>query len=179
MKIIILAILVIVTENVIGRTYNSGRWTNIILDPDSSNDSSELISNRDISYPGKRNGALRSLEKMHISPRDLCALSNPWQWFCPCETQYGIVDLGIGHYPQYFTSAQCIQKPCHGKFNPCKLIHYKMHVLSPRDINDINIDAEESYIQQPILPESLRSKWQLKPITVPVACIAPNEGRNN
>ncbi|CAG5108542.1 Similar to EAG_10178: Prothoracicotropic hormone (Camponotus floridanus) [Cotesia congregata] len=138
------AILVIVTENVIGRTYNSGRWTNIILDPDSSNDSSELISNRDISYPGKRNGALESLEEMHISPRDLYALSNPWQWFCPCETQYGI-----------------------------------MHVLSPRDINDMNIDAEESYIQQPILPESLRSKWQLKPITVPVACVASNEGRNN
>lgn len=119
------AILVGLTENVIGRTYNSAHWTNVILDPDSS-DSSDLVSNRDILYSSKRNGGVEQHEEMHISPRELCSLGNPWQWFCPCETDYGIVDLGLGNYPQYLNTAQCIQKPCHGKFNPCKVIHYKV-----------------------------------------------------
>ncbi|XP_057326023.1 prothoracicotropic hormone-like [Microplitis mediator] len=178
MKKIILAILVGLTENVIGRTYNSAHWTNVILDPDSS-DSSDLVSNRDILYSSKRNGGVEQLEEMHISPRELCSLGNPWQWFCPCETDYGIVDLGLGNYPQYLNTAQCIRKPCHGKFNPCKIIHYKMHILSQRDLDDVNSGNDESYIEQPILPESLRSKWQLKPIKVPVACVASNEGRTN
>ncbi|KAF7990443.1 hypothetical protein HCN44_000248 [Aphidius gifuensis] len=101
------------------------------------------------------------------------------QWSCPCESHYEILDLGAHSYPRYLSTATCASKPCHNKFNQCKLIHYKVYVLRHRDINDSNDTSEEQFIEQPMLPEPFRVKWHLKPIITTVACVSASEGRMN
>lgn len=74
----------------------------------------------------KRNDEFPRIDDVQPIPRDFISTKNPWQWLCPCETQYDIANLGPGNYPRYLAIASCIPKPCHGKFNLCKLIHYKV-----------------------------------------------------
>ncbi|XP_034940871.1 prothoracicotropic hormone [Chelonus insularis] len=162
------------------QAYNSAQWTNIILDSDSLDDDRSWINNPEgYLYAEKRTKDTEQINKLRSSSKDLFSSHGPWQWLCPCETQYDIVDLGQGNYPRYLATARCVAKPCHGKFNPCKLIYYKVHVLSQRELDDRSDAADDTYIDQSLLPESLQVKWQLKPLKVAVACIPATEGQNN
>jgi len=46
-------------------------------------------------------------------------------------------------------------------------------VLSQRNLSELNDDrySEDSELQETPLPETLRHKWQLKPMKIPVACV--------
>ncbi|XP_043504055.1 prothoracicotropic hormone-like [Polistes fuscatus] len=93
------------------------------------------------------------------------------QSYCPCESQYEIKDLGEGHYPRHITVSSCKPKACQDKFNSCKLLKYMIHILSERDTSTLMED--DSYMDDNApLPESLRHKWQLKPMYVAVACVS-------
>jgi len=45
--------------------------------------------------------------------------------------------------------------------------------LSQRNLSELNDDrySEDSELQETPLPETLRHKWQLKPMKIPVACV--------
>ncbi|KOC62581.1 hypothetical protein WH47_04242, partial [Habropoda laboriosa] len=100
---------------------------------------------------------------------------------CSCESQYEIRDLGDGHYPRYLTAAHCKPKTCQSKFHSCRLLYYMVHVLRPREATTLSKDwyMNDSTLLETPLPESLRSKWQLKPISVAVACVPTSENRRN
>ncbi|EFN74770.1 hypothetical protein EAG_10178 [Camponotus floridanus] len=91
---------------------------------------------------------------------------------CTCETEYEYRNLGEGHYPRYLTTSHCKPKACQNKFNSCRLLYYKVHILSQRDLNGLSDDrySDDSETETP-LPEALRHKWQLKPMKIPVACV--------
>ncbi|KAK2576732.1 hypothetical protein KPH14_005385 [Odynerus spinipes] len=90
------------------------------------------------------------------------------QSFCPCESQYEIRDLGEGHYPRHLTISRCKPKACQDKFNSCMLLKYMVHILSQRDTSVMTEDENYTDENAP-LPESLRHKWQLKPILIVLA----------
>ncbi|XP_043677422.1 prothoracicotropic hormone-like [Vespula pensylvanica] len=101
------------------------------------------------------------------------------QSFCPCESQYEIKDLGEGHYPRQLTVSHCKPRICQDKFNSCKLLKYMVHILSQRDANAL-VEDDNSYMDENApLPESLRHKWQLKPMYIAVACVPETEDRGN
>lgn len=188
-----------------GRELNLATWEDIIIHPNSLGINADCRGNacNEILTP-KRNVYSKRITDTHRIPMDLFPSQNPWQWFCPCESEYNIVDLGPGNYPRYIATANCTPKPCHGKFNQCKLIHYKVsilllfilinfiymnndlnvcniqvHILRQRDLSDGENTNDEQYIEPSILPESLSVQWQLQPMKIAVACIAAIEGRKN
>ncbi|CAK9815459.1 Prothoracicotropic hormone [Anthophora plagiata] len=101
---------------------------------------------------------------------------------CSCESQYEIRDLGNGHYPRYLTVSHCKPKTSQRKFHSCRLLHYMVHVLSLREVTTtLSKDwyMNDSTLPETPLPESLRSKWQLKPISIAVACVSTSENGQN
>ncbi|CAK9798628.1 Prothoracicotropic hormone [Anthophora quadrimaculata] len=99
---------------------------------------------------------------------------------CSCESQYEIRDLGDSHYPRYLTVSHCKPKTCQSKFHSCRLLHYTVHVLRPREVTTLSKDwyMNDSTLPETPLPESLRSKWQLRPISIAVACVSTSDNQN-
>ncbi|XP_029042766.2 prothoracicotropic hormone-like [Osmia bicornis bicornis] len=102
---------------------------------------------------------LESPERIHVQTRSSCS----------CESQYEMIDLGDGHYPRYLPVSRCKPKTCQSKFHSCKALPYMVYVLRSREI--ITPAKDDEKIPETPLPESLRHKWQLKPITISVACV--------
>ncbi|XP_076243974.1 uncharacterized protein LOC143185125 [Calliopsis andreniformis] len=94
---------------------------------------------------------------------------------CSCESQYEIKDLGEGYYPRYLTESRCKPKTCQSKFHSCKLLYYVVHILTEREPKVPQLD--EVALQETPLPDSLRHKWQLKPMSVAVACVSNSVNR--
>jgi len=46
-------------------------------------------------------------------------------------------------------------------------------VLSQRDLSELSDDrySDDSTLPETPLPDSLRHKWQMKPMKIPVACV--------
>ncbi|KYN06448.1 hypothetical protein ALC62_02522, partial [Cyphomyrmex costatus] len=157
-----------------------GRWKQQVIAPEFLLNSREDISesNRDtFLYGNKHNFRPEGLDEfkritnvenigVELQPR-LATRSLS----CICETQYEIKDLGDGHYPRYLTASSCMPKTCLSKFNSCRLLHYMIHVLSQRELNDDRF-SHDNDLQETPLPEALRHKWQLKPMKIPVACVS-------
>ncbi|XP_011697757.1 PREDICTED: uncharacterized protein LOC105455828 isoform X1 [Wasmannia auropunctata] len=158
-----------------------GRWKEQVIAPEFLLDDREDVSegNRNaFLYEAKHNfrpkgglGEVKRItgtEDVSLQPR-LATRSLP----CICETQYEIRDLGEGHYPRYLSASSCKPKACLGKFNPCRLLHYMVHVLSQRDLSELSDGpySDDSELQEAPLPETLSHKWQLKPMKIPVACV--------
>ncbi|XP_076173670.1 prothoracicotropic hormone-like [Ptiloglossa arizonensis] len=101
---------------------------------------------------------------------------------CSCQTEYDIVDLGEGHYPRYLTASRCKPKTCQNKFRSCKLLNYTVYVLKQREANELlpeDQSSDGSVLQEAPLPESLRYKWKLKPLSMPVACVLNTGNKRN
>ncbi|XP_015121796.1 uncharacterized protein LOC107044438 [Diachasma alloeum] len=163
-----------------GRQVNFAQWPKLI-DPDDSLSLQDdcLTGSCDDLFAEKRSKVLEEVEQMLPVSSSYHSSSGPWQWMCPCETQYGILDLGPGHYPRYLARAHCAPKACRNRLNQCKLINYKVHILRERDPTDGGETSDEQYVEHSVLPEPLRVKWQLKPMKIAVACIAATEGKKN
>ncbi|XP_050466029.1 prothoracicotropic hormone [Cataglyphis hispanica] len=163
-----------------GQVLSIGRWKEQVVAPEFLlDDREDITSNRNaFFYEDKRSFRPEGLgeqvkriagaEDVGLQPR---LVTRSLQ--CTCETQYEIRDLGEGHYPRYLTASHCKPKACQSKFNPCRLLHYMVHILSQRDLNGLNDDhySDDSALPETPLPEALRHKWQLKPMKIPVACV--------
>ncbi|XP_034176249.1 uncharacterized protein LOC117602398 isoform X3 [Osmia lignaria lignaria] len=88
---------------------------------------------------------------------------------CSCESQYEMIDLGDGHYPRYLPVSRCKPKTCQSKFHSCKALPYIVYVLRSREM--ITPPKDDEKIPETPLPEPLQHKWQLKPMTISVACV--------
>ncbi|XP_034176247.1 uncharacterized protein LOC117602398 isoform X1 [Osmia lignaria lignaria] len=112
---------------------------------------------------------------------------------CSCESQYEMIDLGDGHYPRYLPVSRCKPKTCQSKFHSCKALPYivrfpavryfpltiyvytiqpflpQVYVLRSREM--ITPPKDDEKIPETPLPEPLQHKWQLKPMTISVACV--------
>ncbi|XP_011309537.1 uncharacterized protein Ptth [Fopius arisanus] len=167
--------LAIITD---GRQFNFDQWSKMI-DPDDSlgfPDDCITQSCNDL-YEEKRSRGFEGTNQMMAATGPYHFSIDPWEWMsCPCETAYIIEDLGSGHYPRYLSRAHCVHKTCRNRLNPCKLLDYKVHILEERDPNEPN---DGQYIEQAVLPEPLRVQWQMKPVTIAVACVAVTERRKN
>ncbi|XP_076392996.1 uncharacterized protein LOC105661755 isoform X2 [Megachile rotundata] len=108
--------------------------------------------------------------KHESSPADVRRVQT--RSFCSCESQYEVRDLGDDHYPRYLTVSYCKPKTCQNKFHPCKILYYMVHILRPRETNvPSKWFSGDDEIPETPLPEFLKRKWQLKPVSVPVACV--------
>ncbi|XP_011861728.1 PREDICTED: uncharacterized protein LOC105558580 [Vollenhovia emeryi] len=180
MKLLILCVMVHgLSAEGTGEVLSIGRWKEQVIAPEFLLQDRDGASedNRAYLYEDKRGlrpeglGEVKRVtgaEDVGLQPR-LVTRSLP----CTCETQYEIRDLGEGYYPRYLTASSCKPKACLGKFNSCRLLHYMVHVLSQRDMSELNDDSysDDSGLEEAPLPEALRHKWQLKPMKVPVACV--------
>ncbi|XP_043269930.1 prothoracicotropic hormone isoform X2 [Venturia canescens] len=158
------------------------RWSDDPLEPDFIDIRNDCSSEACLAlFPKKRNG---EIEQVDEKPRQVLTpyhiMGRPWQVSCPCETQYDILDLGLDSYPRYLATARCTPKTCYNKFTPCRLIHYKVHILRQRDtgVESDRSEEQQQYVEQIALPESLRLKWEMKPIKIAVACIAADGKKN-
>ncbi|XP_034176248.1 uncharacterized protein LOC117602398 isoform X2 [Osmia lignaria lignaria] len=126
---------------------------------------------------------LESPERIHVQTRSSCS----------CESQYEMIDLGDGHYPRYLPVSRCKPKTCQSKFHSCKALPYivrfpavryfpltiyvytiqpflpQVYVLRSREM--ITPPKDDEKIPETPLPEPLQHKWQLKPMTISVACV--------
>ncbi|XP_012224432.1 prothoracicotropic hormone [Linepithema humile] len=158
-----------------GQVLSIDRWKEQVVAPEFVLDDSEDISSRNaFFYEDKRSfhpeqvKRIAGTEDIDLQPR---LLTRSLQ--CTCETQFEIRDLGEGHYPRYLTASHCKPKACQSKFNSCRLLHYMVHVLSQRDLSGLSDDrySDDSTFPETPLPDSLRHKWQMKPMKIPVACV--------
>ncbi|XP_025157062.1 prothoracicotropic hormone-like [Harpegnathos saltator] len=188
MKLLILCVMVHgLSAEEPGQVLSIGRWKEQVVAPDFLlGDEHEEIpgGSRGSAYGEKRNYRPEGLaeqvkriagaEDVGLQPR-LVTRS-----LCTCETQYEMRDLGEGHYPRYLTASRCKPKACQSKFNSCRLLHYMVHVLSQRDLGGLNDEhySEENGLPEAPLPEALRHKWRLKPMSIAVACVPATDRRN-
>ncbi|XP_076670385.1 prothoracicotropic hormone-like [Andrena cerasifolii] len=96
---------------------------------------------------------------------------------CSCESDYKVNDLGAGHYPRYLSESRCKPKTCQSKLHLCKQLNYTVHVLSERESEEWKLNSGKQ--TETPLPTSLRHKWQLKPMSVTVACVPDSVNRRN
>ncbi|XP_063974894.1 prothoracicotropic hormone-like [Diachasmimorpha longicaudata] len=163
-----------------GRQFSYGQWPRFIEPDDSLSLQDDCLTGPcDELYPEKRSRGVEDPEQMLPLASSYHSTSVSWPWMCPCETQYGLLDLGPGHYPRYLARAQCAPKACRTRLNQCKLINYKVHILREREPTDGAETSDEPYVEHSVLPEPLRVKWQLKPVKIAVACVALTDGKRN
>ncbi|XP_014480587.1 PREDICTED: prothoracicotropic hormone-like [Dinoponera quadriceps] len=179
MKLLILCVMVHgLSAEEPGQVLSIGHWKEQVVAPDFLLGDEEITgANRNSMYGEKRSyrpegfaeqvKRIAGAEDVGLQPR-LVTRS-----LCNCETQYDVRDLGEGHYPRYLTVSHCKSKACQSKFNSCRLLYYMVHVLSQRDLSGLNDDhdSDENRLQETPLPEALRHKWRLKPMSIAVACV--------
>ncbi|XP_029171838.1 prothoracicotropic hormone-like [Nylanderia fulva] len=173
MKLFILCVIIqgLLAEDP-GQVLSIDRWKEQVVAPEFLlDDREDIAGNRNtFFYEDKRSfrpEGLEQVKRIGLQPR---LVTRSLQ--CTCETQYEIRDLGEGHYPRYLTASHCKPKACQSKFNPCRLLHYMVHILSQRNLNGLSDDRySDDALPETPLPEALRHKWQLKPMKIPVACV--------
>ncbi|XP_011162399.1 prothoracicotropic hormone [Solenopsis invicta] len=189
MKLLILCVMIhgLLAEGTEEVLSIGGRWNDQVIGPEFLLDNREDVSedNRNtFLYEDKRTFRPEGLsevkritgaEDIGLQPRLVTRSLS-----CICETEYEIRDLGEGRYPRYLTASSCKPKAClNSKFNSCRLLYYMVHVLSQRDLSELSDDrySDNNEFPETLLPETLRHKWQLKPMRIPVACVSAIDRR--
>ncbi|GAB0093425.1 prothoracicotropic hormone [Sergentomyia squamirostris] len=95
---------------------------------------------------------------------------------CACQSKYEPLDLGYNNFPRYLMNAVCLNhedgsRKC-WRGSRCKEVPFKVHVLTHRTNQDILKDErfDDDARTSSLLPDSLRSMWRVKVVTVAATC---------
>ncbi|XP_055841818.1 uncharacterized protein LOC129908981 [Episyrphus balteatus] len=92
---------------------------------------------------------------------------------CDCRITNELIDLGHLYYPRYLLNAVCQKNDEAFEYPPkcwrgaqCKPLEYKVRVLTHRSHND----HQQKDPTTSLLPDTLRSLWKFKTVTVAAGC---------